>query len=146
MKYRSRWWFDTGWKPMQFGHLETTTCPEAEGAGGLSPGFQPISANLMKASAGRMYFVPEGQHDSSQARSTWSHEENCPVPAGRLNGSRLGLEANKGWIVGLDPPDFDRPSGTGALCIATQALRAWLLSPCPSGTKAIRPSKGLALS
>ena len=31
-----------------------------------------------------MYFVPEGQHDSSQARSAWSHEESSPVPAGRL--------------------------------------------------------------
>jgi hypothetical protein len=31
--------------------------------------------------------------------------------------------------------DFDRPSGTGALCIAIQALRAWLLSDCSSGTK-----------
>ena len=37
--------------------------------------------------------------------------------------------------------DFDRLSGTGSLCIATQALHAWLLSACPSGTKAIRPSK-----
>jgi hypothetical protein len=27
-----------------------------------------------------------------------------------------------------------------------QALRAWLPSACPSGTKAVRPSKGLALS
>ncbi len=43
-------------------------------------------------------------------------------------------------ICGTDN-DFDRPSGTGPLCIATQALRAWLLSACPSGTKAIRPSK-----
>ena len=34
------------------------------------------------------------------------------------------------------------PPGDWALCIATQALRAWLLSACPSGTKAIRPSKG----
>jgi hypothetical protein len=42
--------------------------------------------------------------------------------------------------------DFDRPSGTGPLYIVAQALRAWLLSACPSGTKAIRPSKGLALS
>ena len=25
-------------------------------------------------------FVPEGQHDSSQARSAWNHEENGPVP------------------------------------------------------------------
>src|ERR1700759_3010515 len=42
--------------------------------------------------------------------------------------------------------DFDRPSGTGSLYIATQALRAWLRSACPSGTKALRPSKDLALS
>jgi hypothetical protein len=32
-----------------------------------------------------MVFVPEGQHDSSQARSAWNHEENSPVPEGRLN-------------------------------------------------------------
>ena len=38
-----------------------------------------------------MPFVPEGQADSSQARSAWSHEKNSPVPAGRLNGSRLRL-------------------------------------------------------
>jgi hypothetical protein len=52
--------------------------------------------------------------------------------------------ANKGWIFDMDPPDFDRrPSlRDGALFIATQALRAWLRSPCPSGTKAIRPSEG----
>jgi hypothetical protein len=30
-----------------------------------------------------------GQHDSSQARSAWNHEENSLVPAGRLNRSRL---------------------------------------------------------
>ena len=47
-------------------------------------------------------------------------------------------------ICGTDN-DFDRPSGTGPLCIATQALRAWLLAACPSGTKAIHPSKRLAL-
>jgi hypothetical protein len=42
--------------------------------------------------------------------------------------------------------DFNRPSGTGLpLCIATQSLRAWLLSGCPSGTKTIQ-SKRLALS
>ena len=39
-----------------------------------------------------MAFVPEGQHDSSQARSAWNHEENIPVPAGRLNQSRLRLD------------------------------------------------------
>jgi hypothetical protein len=30
-----------------------------------------MSANLIKALARRMYFVPEGQHDRSQARSAW---------------------------------------------------------------------------
>ena len=45
-------------------------------------------------------------------------------------------------IFGTDN-DFDRPSGTAvSLCIAIQALRAWLLSACPSGTKAIHPSMG----
>ncbi len=38
----------------------------------------------------------------------------APSQRGRLNGSRLRLNA------------FDRPSRTGALCIAPQALRAWL--------------------
>jgi len=32
------------------------------------------------------------------------------------------------------------PPGQGPLRITTQALRAWLLSGCPAGTKAIRPS------
>jgi hypothetical protein len=42
-----------------------------------------------------MYFVPEGQADSSQVRSAWSHEKNSPVPAGRLNGSRFSLKASE---------------------------------------------------
>ena len=104
-----------------------------------------------------MSFVPEGQHDSSQALSAWNHEENSLVPAGRLNGSRLRLDANNsastsnmsgtdnGTDKGTDN-DFDRPSVTGALYVAIQALRAWLLSRCPSGTKDIRPSKGFASS
>ena len=87
-----------------------------------------------------MAFVPEGQHDSSQARSAWNYEENSPVLAGRLNRSQLRSDSSKNKLSGTDN-DFDRPSGTGPLCIDTQALRAWLLSVCPSGTKAIRPSK-----
>jgi hypothetical protein len=39
---------------------------------------------LIKASAGRMYLVPEGQHDRSQARSAWSHEKNCLRPSGTI--------------------------------------------------------------
>jgi hypothetical protein len=42
-------------------------------------------------------------------------------------------------ICGTDH-DFDRPSGTGPLCFdGTQALRAWLRSACPSGTKSHSP-------
>src|ERR1700688_1877801 len=79
--------------PYQTGTAQASCLFFSAGAGVF-----PISANLIKASAGRMYFVPEGQDDSSQARSAWSPEENSPVPAGRLNGSRLRLNA------------FDRPS------------------------------------
>jgi hypothetical protein len=42
-----------------------------------------------EAEGAEVYFVPEGQHDSSQARSAWDYEENSPVPAGRLNRSCL---------------------------------------------------------
>jgi hypothetical protein len=42
-----------------------------EGPGKHSPGFIRISAKLIKALTGRMYFVPEGRHDRSQARSAW---------------------------------------------------------------------------
>ncbi len=30
-----------------------------------------------------MYFVPEGQHDSSQVRSAWVAIQKDPVPEGR---------------------------------------------------------------
>jgi hypothetical protein len=40
-----------------------------QGAGGRSSGFQPISAKIIvRRFDGGMVFVPEGQHDSSQAR------------------------------------------------------------------------------
>jgi hypothetical protein len=99
--------------------------------------------------------VPEGQHDRSLARSawTWNHEEKSLVPAGRLNGSRLRFDAKQTFQqeylellkrhelrfddkISETDNDFGRPSGTGPLYIATQALRTWLLSACPSGTKA----------
>jgi hypothetical protein len=46
-----------------------------------------------------MAFVPEGQHDSSQAQSAWNHEENSHVPAGRLNRSQLRSDASKNSLV-----------------------------------------------
>jgi len=38
-----------------------------------------ISAKIIvRRLNGRMAFVPEGHHDSSQARSAWNYEENSP--------------------------------------------------------------------
>jgi hypothetical protein len=99
-----------------------------------------------------MYFVPEGQHDSSLARSAWSHEENSLVPAGRLNGSRLSRNSTKTCFSSEMPEnnpamantfalspgtdnDFDRPSGTGSLCIATRHFVPGYAQPVPPGQK-----------
>ena len=46
---------------------------------------QPRSSKIMRGTSMAIGFVPAGQHDSSQARSAWNHEEKWPVPAGRLN-------------------------------------------------------------
>ena len=51
-----------------------------------------LETDLLLRFEGRMVFVPEGQHDSSQAGSAWNYEENSPVPAGRLNRSQLRLD------------------------------------------------------
>jgi hypothetical protein len=77
-----------------YGDARTCRPFRAETSIGWFPGLKPISANLIKASTERMYFVPEGQHDRSQARSAWRYEENSPVPEGRLNGSWPSLDAN----------------------------------------------------
>ena len=75
-------------------------------------------------------FVPEGQADSSkpgtkclESRGKW------PRPSGTIEPILLTL--------GLTM-SFGRPSGTEPLYVDTQALRAWLLSTCPSGTKAMQ--------
>ena len=66
-----------------------------------------------------MYFVPEGQHDSSQARSAWSHEINGPVPAGRLNGSETAwTQFRRQTSLGLTSTV---PPGRGA-SLKSQAL------------------------
>jgi hypothetical protein len=39
---------------------------------------QPRSSKIMRGTSMAIGFVPEGQHDSSQARSAWNHEENTP--------------------------------------------------------------------
>jgi len=58
------------------------------GQEGSTRGFNHIRVKIIaRRFDGRMVFVPEGQHDRSQARSAWNHEENSHVPAGRLNRS-----------------------------------------------------------
>jgi hypothetical protein len=56
-------------------------------------------------------FVPEGQHDSSQARSAWDDEENSPVPAGRLNRSWLRHGENRLGTFEPDPVRISSPFG-----------------------------------
>ena len=113
-----------------------------------------------------MVFVPERQHDSSQARSAWNHEGNSPVPLSqspspnpprrRPSSSAVdggGCSDGRGfeWIrqigerfawTGQSKNSRQRRRdrfGDDAKHI--QALCAWLRSACPSGTKAIPPSK-----
>jgi hypothetical protein len=56
-------------------------CPE--GAGGVSPGFDPhkryVNARPLDE---RMAFVPEGQADRSQARSAWVAMQKGTPPGG----------------------------------------------------------------
>ena len=89
----------------------------------LSPGFQTISADLMRGLRGRMHFVPEGQHDSSQARSAWDYEKNSPVPAERLNRAWL-----RNHSINL------RPEGAGELSPGNQPPRATRLEGAPNRT------------
>ena len=83
-----------------------------------------------------MAFVPEGQADCSQARSASGIDVKRLRPGGTVEVIVSPSVSRIGSIV---------PLGRGSLH-RSQALRAWPLSACPSETKAIRPSKGLALS
>ena len=66
-----------------------------------------------------MYFVPEGQRDSSQARSAWNYEENSLVPAGRSN--RLILIQDLSYAVTSDSEalleEVSKPLGAYASAI-----------------------------
>jgi hypothetical protein len=111
-----------------------------------------------------MAFVPEGQHDSSQARSAWNHKENSPVPAGRLNRSQLNrTSSDPNFSTGIPGVsegarafdalslahagaqfrrqisvgltiDFDRPSGTEASLHRYSSTSCLATITCPSGT------------
>jgi hypothetical protein len=59
---------------------------------------------------------------------------------------QYGTRFNEEDLPRLAALDHTVPYGTVLSGDAFQALRAWLLSCCPSGTKTIRPSKRLALT
>ena len=75
-----------------------------------------------------MSFVPEGQADSSQAQSAWSHEENGPVPAGRLNGTRLRIRRQLRPSL-RDGAFLHRYPGTSCLATIRLSLRDKSHSP-----------------
>ena len=65
-------------------------------------------------------FVPEGQHDSSQARSAWNHEDNGPVPLWTFEPILLTLGLTMTTTV---PPGRSRfTSIPGTSCLATISL------------------------
>jgi hypothetical protein len=74
--------------------------PESPGSDGASPcaGASAISANLMRGPwMGELAFVPEGQAESSQARSAWVSRHFVPgyslaVPPGRRHSPRRGFD------------------------------------------------------
>jgi hypothetical protein len=106
--------------PLQFGHLPKITSGNLrpEGAGGLSPGFQPWEPPL----------VPEGRCDRSLARSAWENgpRKNRPLGygmIGRLSGWREipKLSEREFWgdVVGrgrAQNPGSDGASSDPDLC------------------------------
>jgi hypothetical protein len=96
------------------------------------------SCEPIKASAVRMYFVPEGQHDSSQARSAWKNATQKSRPVGygvtgyegrRRGREELGQDAKQIRNLGLSPP---APSGQVAV------------SKCPNWRGPFGPQEDLA--
>ena len=79
-----------------------------------------------------------GLHDSSQARSAWNHEENSPVPAGRLNRSQLRSDASektyKKHVFAFEMPEYKRAMANtfcslNIHCIFSTKERAPMLNP-----------------
>jgi hypothetical protein len=103
----------------RFGHFEKMVPGEfrvsvAQGAKKVKSKIYPRSAKIIvRRLDGRMDFVPEGQHDSSQARNAWNREENSLVPAGRLNRSQLRSNVSHRNLVQKylvsEMPEYNRP-------------------------------------
>ena len=94
--------------------------------------------HLLACSARSEGPVPEGQHDISQARSAWNHEENSSVPAGRLNRSQLRSGASKKNLVttcfsvrdsGISSAMANTSCSLNIHCIFSTKERALMLNP-----------------
>ncbi len=109
-------------------------------------GFNPISANLMRgASVGRMAFVPEGQADSSQARSAWVAMQRDPRPGGTVEVIVSPTRESKRY--------WPWPNYFLAFRVLKHVFATFLslndsghfvpgyYQCCPSGTKYIRPPR-----
>ena len=124
------------------------SCPA--GVEEFSQEFQPINADSMRGPSMVEWFLSPGM--SKRQRVEWVEWSNAhaasetlgaPVEKSASDDVRTDFGCHE-WLLSQDR--FNRPAGTRLFSSSFQALRAWLLSCCPSGTKTIRPSKGLALS
>jgi hypothetical protein len=82
------------------GAIRTQPIRRADACSGRAWGVNPISANLTKASARRMYFVPDGHCDRSLARSAWESppQKSRPVGYGLTNaGMRTSIRGLQYW-------------------------------------------------
>jgi hypothetical protein len=79
------------------------TDPPLPRTAGVEPwGINPITANLMRGFDGRTPdFVPEGQAESSQARSAWVAMQSGPRPGGTVEGIVMARSGLKSLAQGL---------------------------------------------
>src|SRR5580698_2262308 len=75
-----------------------------------------------------MAFVPEGQADSSQARSAWYRRKAAPSRRDGRSHCQSQCQQNR----------FNRPARRGHFPRDSRHFRAWLLSCCPIRDKTNR--------
>src|SRR5208283_976724 len=82
-----------------------------------------------------MYFVPEGQHDSSQVRSAWVAIQKDPVPKGRSNATRSPLYARRY----TRPRSVQSSRWDGAIFLITRHFVPGYYQPVPPGQRPFGP-------
>jgi hypothetical protein len=71
-------------------------------------------------------------------------EARHEVPGLAMQRALVPEGRSKSWSeIFVVETEFNRPAGTGLFSSCRQALRAWLLSCCPSGTRYILPFEDL---